>query len=205
MRAEGACLELWLLWARVERREEEGADLVARARRGDPSAFEEIVREHQHRVYNLAYRMLRRHEDAEDVTQEAFLRAFEGMPRFRGEAALGTWICRIAANLCLSWLRSKARRAEVSADEVAVAERQMDAVDTGRAELVRATRGAIARLEPKYRVAVVAHYLEGRSYEEAARVAGVPVKTFKTRLYRARKLLRRMLQDAVTCEVEGLP
>jgi RNA polymerase sigma-70 factor (ECF subfamily) len=205
MRAEGGCLELWLLWAGLERGEERGAELVARARRGDPSAFEEIVREHQHRVYNLAYRMLRRHEDAEDVTQEAFLRAFEGMPRFRGEAALGTWISRIAANLCLSWLRSKARRVEVSVDAVAVVGEREEAGDAGRDELVRATRGAIARLPPKYRVAVVAHYLEGRSYEEAARVVGVPVKTFKTRLYRARKLLRRMLRDAVTCEVEAMP
>jgi RNA polymerase sigma-70 factor (ECF subfamily) len=205
MRAEGGCLELWLLWARVEWGEEQGAELVARARRGDPSAFEEIVRQHQRRVYNLAYRMLRRHEDAEDVTQEAFLRAFEAMPRFRGEAALGTWICRIAVNLCLSWLRSKTRRAEVSADEMVVADEQIEAVDAGRTELVRATRGAIARLAPKYRVAVVAHYLEGRSYEDAARVVGVPVKTFKTRLYRARKMLRRMLRHVVTCEVEAAP
>ena len=205
MRAEVWRLDWLLIRAAAEREREAERELVERARRGDPSAFEEVVRRHQHRVYNLAYRMLRRHEDAEDATQEAFLRAFEAMPRFRGEAAVGTWICRIAANLCLSWLRSKARRVEVAADAVALVEGQEEAGDAGRNELVRATRGAIARLPPKYRLAVVAHYLEGRSYEEAARVAGVGVRTLKTRLYRARKLLRRMLRDAVTCEVEAMP
>ena len=163
--------------------------LVARARRGDPSAFEEIVRRHQQRVYNHAYRMLRRHEDAEDVTQEAFLKAFESLPRLRDDAALGAWICRIAANLCLSWLRGQARVAEISRDPAALPSHEPDGSDMGQQ-----VRDAVLRLPAKYRLAVVAFYLEGRSYEEAARTIGVPVRTLKTLLYRARKLLRQSLR-----------
>jgi len=197
MRAEGECLELWWLWARVDARDERAdADLVARLRRGDPSAFEQVVRQHQQRVYNLAFRMLRRHEDAEDVTQEAFLKAFEALPRFRGEAAVGTWVCRIAANLCVSWLRSKARRGEVTTDPTAIQDHQKDVADPAAGELARAARAAVAQLPAKYRLAVTAYYLEGRSYEESARVVGVRVRALKTQLHRARKMLREMVRDA---------
>jgi RNA polymerase sigma-70 factor (ECF subfamily) len=195
MRTAAGRLEWWLLLAGSEHQRDRVGELVARARRGDPSAFDEIVRRHQRQVYNLAYRMLRRHEDAEDVTQEAFLRAFESLPRLQEEGAVGAWVCRIAGNLCVSWLRAKERRREVSADLQHLPAQETVGPETE--EIVRRTREAVARLPPRYRLAIVAYYLEGRSYKEAARAAGVAVRTLKTRLYRARKMLREMLTATV--------
>lgn len=180
----------WLLMAAHERSDRRDAALIARARKGDPSALDEIVRRHQTRVYNLAYRMLRQREEAEDVTQEAFLRAFDALPRLRDDASFRSWLCRIAANLCLARLRSTARQAEVATDPSLLAEPQAPTP-----EIIAQVRAAIARLPPKYRLAVVAFYLEGRSYREAARLAGVPVLTLKTRLYRARRMLRDLLGE----------
>ena len=149
MNAEVGCLEWWLLEAGVGGEGDRGASLVARARRGDPSAFDEIVRRHQKRVYNLAYRMLRRHDDAEDVTQEAFLRAFESLPRLRKESAIGVWVCRIAANLCMSWLRSQSRGAEVTLNPGAIPAGEINDVDAPSRDLIRRKREAVAQLLPR--------------------------------------------------------
>jgi RNA polymerase sigma-70 factor (ECF subfamily) len=178
------------------------ANILALARRGDPSALDELVRRYQSRIYNLAYRMLRQREDAEDVTQEAFLKAFEALPRLKDDAAFRAWLSRIAANLCLMRLRSRSH-AEAPWDAVAQADQasQHDATP----EIIERLRTAMAELPPKHRLAVVAFYIEGRSYNEAARLAGVPVLTFKTRLYRARRMLRDMLSDALAAEKESMP
>jgi len=177
------------------------AELAAAARRGDPSALSEIVRRHQKRVYNLAYRMLRNPEDAEDITQDAFLSALAHLSQIRRDASLGAWICRIAANLCLARIRSSGRAREVPLEASLSSLADAETGDEwSRRHLVGETREAIARLPPKYRLAVVACYLEGRSYQEAARIAGVPVRTLKTRLYRARAMLRRLLQPVLEAE-----
>jgi len=174
--------------------------LMALARRGDPSALDELVRRHQTVVYNLAYRMLRQREDAEDVTQEAFLRAFEVLPRLKDDAAFRSWLSRIAANLCLMRLRSRHSRTLLPADAQDWPDDHAGRENQSSAEAGIAVRAAIAQLPPKYRLAVVAFYMEGRSYKEAARLAGVPVLTLKTRLYRARRMLRRLLGPAVLKE-----
>jgi RNA polymerase sigma-70 factor (ECF subfamily) len=184
-------LAIWLSAAPAAPEEKGEAEFVARARQGDPSAFEEIVRRHQTRVYNLAYRMLRHREEAEDVTQEAFLKAFTALPALREPGALGAWLERITATLCLGRLRSPRRR------EVTTGNPTPQEVDTETEELSRAVREAVAQLPAHYRLAIVCFYLEGRSYEEAARVAGVGVRTLKTRLYRARVQLRARLGEAL--------
>jgi RNA polymerase sigma-70 factor (ECF subfamily) len=173
-------------------RREQG--LLARARRRDPSAFDEIVRRHHRRVFELAYRVLRRREDAEDVTQEAFLKAFSRLPQLSHEAAVGQWIGRIAVNLCLTRLKSAAHRVELPADPGSVALEDSPAQEPGGAERIAHIREMIARLPPKYRVAVTAYHMEGRSYREAARLLGIPVLTFRTRLYRGRRMLRGLLR-----------
>ncbi len=190
MRPQAACLSHWLLRAGVEPSAEGGPALVARARRGNPSAFDALVRRHQSRLYNLSYRMLRDAQEAEDVTQEAFLKAFQDLPRLRDDAAFAAWLGRIAANLCLSRLRSPARRLELPTDPGLMPE----AAEV-RAEQMVGLHYAIQQLPAKYRLAVVAFYLEGRSYEEAARLVGVPVRTLKTQLYRARQRLRDLLRE----------
>ncbi len=171
--------------------DDDDAALVARARRGDPSAFDEIVRRHQTRVYNLAYRMLRNRDDAEDITQEAFLRAFDSLPRLRDRATVGAWIARIAANLCVSWLCSRTH-SEVPVDP---ANLQPD-LPGGRSGVADEVHEAVDSLPTKCRLAIVAFYLEGRSYDDAARTLGVTVHALKTRLYRARKMLRENLRES---------
>ncbi len=191
MNAEAVCVEPWLLMVPASQREVADAEIIARARRGDPSALDELVRRHQGRIYNLAYRMLRQAEDAEDVTQEAFLKAFAALPRLKDDRAFASWLGRIAANLCLMRLRSPARRAEVPMDPAVIP--TDGALPALSLEVGGHVREALDRLPPKYRLAVIAFYLEGRSYQEGARLAGVPLLTFKTRLYRARRMLRRAL------------
>jgi len=193
-----ACPPFRLLMAVPDNPGRTDAGLVARARKGDPSALDEIVRRHQTRVFNLACRMLRNREEAEDVAQEAFLRAFDALPRLRDDASFGSWLCRIAANLCLARLRSAAWRAEVPTDPSLLPGLEADRRDAPTPDFSDAVRSAITRLPPKYRLAVVAFYLEGRSYAEAARAFGMPVRTFKTRLYRARKMLRDTLGEGET-------
>jgi RNA polymerase sigma-70 factor (ECF subfamily) len=170
-------------------REDSVADVVSRARRGDPSAFEQIVRRHQYRVYNLAYRMLRDHDDAEDLTQEAFLRVFQSLPRIRDDRALGAYITRVAANLCLTWLRARRRRPEQTTDPTDLASVPAP-VGSERHEQLQA---AVSDLAPKYRLAITAFYLEGCSYAEAAHILGITPRALKTRLYRARAMLKQAL------------
>jgi RNA polymerase sigma-70 factor (ECF subfamily) len=175
------------------------AALVARARGGDPSGFDQIVRRHHTRVYTLAYRMLHHAEEAEDVTQEAFLNAYQRLPQLRDPKSVASWICRIASNLCLDRLRSPRRHAEVTMPSPDLAPAR-PAHDEGRAEMIEQIRAAVAELPPHYRLAVVAYYLRGHSYEEAARLVGVNVRTFKTHLYRARQRLIAMLRDSTRAE-----
>jgi len=189
MNVEAACLRSCLLMLGGLQQERADASIVEGARRGDPSALDELVRRHQNRIYNLAYRMLRQAEDAEDVTQEAFLKAFAALPRLKNDGAFRSWLCRIAANLCLMRLRSRPRCIELAEDATADDTCSADCSDLDAWQV----REAVAKLPPKYRLAVVAFYVEGRSYAEGARLAGVPVLTFKTRLYRARKMLRDLL------------
>ena len=180
------------------------AALVARARHGDPSGFDEIVRRHHKRVYTLAYRMLRHPQDAEDVTQEAFLTAYRRLDQLRDAESVGAWVCRIASNLCLERLRSPRHRAEIPmpSPELAPAD---PAHDEETAETVARVRAAVAELPPKYRLAVVAYYLHGHSYDEAARLIGVNARTFKTQLYRARQRLAALLEEPARGEEEQAP
>jgi RNA polymerase sigma-70 factor (ECF subfamily) len=180
------------------------AALVTRAREGDPSGFDEIVRRYHRRVYTLAHRMLRHTEEAEDVTQEAFLQAYQRLAQLREPESVGSWICRIASNLCLDRLRSPRHRAEVPMPSPDLAAAYPATADEGTAETVEQIRAAVAELPPKYRLAVVAYYLRGHSYQEAARLIGVNVRTLKTQLYRARQRLIAMLGDS-THTREGPP
>ena len=175
-------------------RDESLAGVVHRARRGGPSAFEEIVRRHQHRVYNLAYRMLRGHDDAEDLSQEAFIRVFQSLPRLRDDRALGAFITRVAANLCLTWLRSRRRHPEQTTNPTDLASVPAPAAPERHEQL----RAAVSDLAPKYRLAITAFYLEGCSYAESAYMLGITPRALKTRLHRARTMLRKAVAASDT-------
>ena len=181
--------------------------LVEGFRKGKPGAFEAIVRAHQDRVYSFCARMLSDREDALDAAQEVFLSAWRNLAEFRGEAALSTWLLRIAANRCLNRIR---RRKSLSAREAPWPEPPGD-TDEGfifqpaggesdrpdrlaeTCEMGEILTEALSRLDPGSRWMVLLSDVEGFTYEEIAALAEVPVGTVKSRLHRARMAMRRLL------------
>jgi len=174
--------------------------LIRAARAGDVGAFEEIFHLYRGRVYLLALRMLGRREDAEDVVQETFVRAWAGMRSFRGDSRLLTWLCAIASRLCIDTLRQRGRNAALNADplcDVAAA----SAPEAHSAELSQTLQDALARLCPAHRLLVVLCDIQGLTSAEAARVAGCSPLSVRVRLCRARRVLRRMLAPYLGQEV----
>lgn len=166
--------------------------VVARARRGDQRAFAAIVGHYDAGLRALAYRLLGSRERMDDALQEAYVRAFRGLPRFRGDASLGTWLYRIAYNACLDEDR---RTADVVPLE---AVRERADRRSGPAERVAASgdlAAALAALAPDDRAAVLLVDAQGFDYRDAADVLGIPPGTVASRLNRARAHLRRALAD----------
>jgi len=182
------------------------AALIASVKRGDPGSREALYHRYKRRVYGLALRIVGP-PDAEEVAQEAFIRIFRGLPKFRGDAALSTWIYRLAVNAALSHRSRRppvaepldARALEASLAGQAAAPFDGDAVLRGRLER------ALARLPVGYRTVIVLHDVEGLEHEEIAGVLGCHVGTSKSQLHKARARLREMLAaDGITeAEVRG--
>jgi len=184
--------------------------LVEAFRQGRPGAFDAIVRAHQDRVYAFCARMLSDRDEALDASQDVFLSAWRHLGSFRGEAALSTWLLRIAANRCLNRIRRRNSAAGREAPwpdagedgdgpefQPAAGEGQNpDRVAENR-EMGAILSHALGRLDPDSRWMVLLSDVEGFSYEEVAALAEVPVGTVKSRLHRARMALRRMLAPAV--------
>ena len=167
--------------------------LVSLARDGDETAFEELVRRHQHQQFAVALRMISQYQDAEDVVQDAFLHAWRSLPAFRGEAGFGTWLTRIMLNQCHSRSR-RPRLAPLPSDEpispapgiehVALVRRQHDMVQQ-----------ALLELPYDQRAALVLHVLAGHPYREVGRVMNITENTAKVRVHRARKALTDRLRE----------
>ena len=173
-------------------------ELIERVRRGETRLFALLVVRYQDPVYGMALRFVRSASDAEDLAQEAFLRAYRGLEGFKGDARFSTWLYRITWNLCTDWLRRnrKPARASVALDDDAdVADGRVD-LEEGllAAEERRKVRQALVGLAEKYRSVLILMYYQKMSYDQIASVLGAPMKTVETRLYRARKLLRQSLQ-----------
>jgi RNA polymerase sigma-70 factor (ECF subfamily) len=168
------------------------ADLVARCRAGDASAFETLYREHASRVYSLARRIAGSPDAADDLTQEIFLQAHRKLGSFKGDAALGTWLYRLAVNLCLDHVRSRRARmdrvtggfAEDAPDPPAPRETPIARLDLER---------AIERLPEGCREAFVLHDVEGFDHKEVGRMLGIAEGTSKSQVFKARMKLRAML------------
>jgi RNA polymerase sigma-70 factor, ECF subfamily len=167
------------------------AHLLARARGGDRFAFGEVVRLYQRRVYGVARRILRRHDLADDVTQETFLRAFERLGSYDDARPFGPWICRIAANLAISLVRSPRFREE----EFASGDGETPGAGAGPLERVleeereSAVAAAVANLPEDQRAVLVLRAVEELSYAEIAEALGIPEGTVMSRLSRARSRL----------------
>jgi RNA polymerase sigma-70 factor (ECF subfamily) len=182
------------------------ADLLAGLRAGNEKAFEQLLRRYGGRMLAVARRFFRNEDDARDVVQDAFLAAFQGIGGFEGHSQLGTWLHRIVVNKALQKLRSRQRKPEQSIDQLLPAF-QEDGRHANRgaswpesAELVlqrretrELVRDTIDRLPEDYRTALLLRDIEGLDNEEAARMLGMNVNGFKTRLHRARQALRTLL------------
>lgn len=179
-------------------------ELAARVLGGDLDAFGAILARHQHRIYSVAANFAANSDDASDLAQEIFLKAYRSLSRFRGQSALSTWLYRIAVNACVDYARRRQRigclpladesleaPGEVGLDPQRELERRQL-----RAELVRAIGG----LSLKLKVALVLHDIEGLTHEEIARIVGCSVGTTKSRLFRAREEVRRRLREQMEGE-----
>ncbi|NLT96446.1 MAG: sigma-70 family RNA polymerase sigma factor [Clostridia bacterium] len=185
-------------------------ELITRSQNGDIDAFEELVARYERKVYAIAYRFMGNPEDASDLAQEAFLKAFQSINGFRQEASFSTWICRIVSNVCRDQLRKAKRQSHNSLDEDvwleegSVKKQLQDAKPTPdelyeRKELNEYLQGLINNLSPEYKMVVVLRDIQGYSYEEIAQILDCSLGTVKSRLNRARKALR----DQINLESVG--
>jgi RNA polymerase sigma-70 factor (ECF subfamily) len=168
-------------------------DLIYRAQQGDGAAFEALYRAHAGRVYALCLRLTADAAQAEERTQDAFVRAWERLATFRGESAFSSWLYRLTVNEVLLGRRAERRREQrvVTSDDPAALERSRgaDASSGSALDLER----AVAALPPGAREVFVLHDVEGYRHEEIAQLAGIAVGTSKAQLFRARRLLREAL------------
>lgn len=179
-------------------------ELVRRVQSGDRAAFDLLVRKYQHRIAHLISRYVRDQSEAEDVTQEAFIKAYRGLARFRGESAFYTWLYRIAINTAKNWLVAAGRRVPdqgIDATEAEQYEAGMllrDGATPEREMLTREIEAEINRtiesLPRELREAITLREMEGLSYEEIATVMDCPVGTVRSRIFRAREAVDRRLR-----------
>lgn len=181
----------------------EDIQIVAQVLEGNTGAFSALVQRHRERVYRTAYSLVGDLDEADDLAQEAFIKAFRALRRFRGQSLFSTWLHRIAVNCCLDYLKSKHRRNFVSLDDY---RENWDAprlwmgraknadVRVERRELQEILERALGDLSEAYRVTFVLREIEGLTYEEIAELLGCSIGTVKSRLFRGRAKLREILQ-----------
>ena len=177
-------------------------ELVARSQSGDVDSFNELILRWERPIYALAYRVIGREEDARDVCQEAFLRAFRALPGFKGQAKFSSWLYRITLNLCRDWIRRQ-RRAPVSQmpedvdpSEIAAAQGPVESIEdlVARRELTAVVEEAMATLPEEQRTAIILKEYHGMTFQEISELQGCPLSTVKTRLYQGLSVLRRQLE-----------
>jgi RNA polymerase sigma-70 factor (ECF subfamily) len=177
-------------------------ELVARSIDGDTDSFNQLVLRWERPIFALAYRVIGREEEARDVVQETFLRAFRGIKNFRGQAKFSSWVYRIALNLCRDWIRRE-RRAPIQATpegvdlvELAAEQGPVESIETlvARHDLSKIVEQAMALLPDEQRTAIILKEYHGMTFQEIADLQGCPLSTVKTRLYQGLTVLRRHLQ-----------
>jgi RNA polymerase sigma factor (sigma-70 family) len=168
--------------------------LIESALAGNQRAYAKLMGLHKVRVYNLILRMVRNEEDAADLTQETFIKAFRALGRYRSDFAFKSWILKIASNTCLDFLR-RSRPQMVSTEEVTLVEPSAGpAEELARRRIGARIEEAVQLLPENLRAAVVLRHQEGMSYEEISRILDVPIGTVKTWIKRGREILRERLK-----------
>lgn len=181
-------------------------DLIQRLQKGDREAFNELVTQYEKQIINIAYGMLSDREDALDAAQEVFIKVYKNISSFKGQSSLTTWIYRITANVCNDILRKRQRSAKTislypSDDDEE--NRQSEIADNAptpevaleQSEAQKAVREGIASLSDDFRAVLTVCDIDGRSYDEASQILGLPTGTIKSRLNRARNALRKKLSE----------
>jgi RNA polymerase sigma-70 factor (ECF subfamily) len=181
-------------------------ELVKRARRGDLAAYDDLVRRYQERIYATIYHMTANHEDANDLAQEAFIKAFHALKSFKGGSSFYTWVYRIAINKTINFLKQRKNRSQMSLNDLDFnAEHDPDLValisdktprrEAGLAELQEKLNSAMGKLSEPHRLVVTLHDVQGMSHEEIAKIMDCNIGTVRSRLFYARQQLQGYLLD----------
>lgn len=174
-------------------------ELVRQTQSGDPEAFSELVRRHQHIVFNVSYRFMRNSAAAEDMAQEAFLKAYRLLKGFRGDCSFSTWMYRVTCSVCLTELNKRKRRGEVELLPKHVG--QASDEPTYDHDLPEYIRACVSQLPDRYASIITLYYLKGVAYEDIAEAMNIPMGTLKTWMFRARKQLRSLVEKEVMADV----
>ncbi len=180
--------------------------LVRRAKQGDLSAYDELVRRYQERIYATVYHMTSNHEDANDLAQEAFIKAYQALKSFKGGSSFYTWVYRIAVNKTINFLKQRKTRSQMSLDDLDFnAEHDPDLValisektprrEIGLTELQEKLNAAMQKLSEPHRLVVTLHDVQGLSHEEIAEIMDCNIGTVRSRLFYARQQLQAYLSD----------
>jgi len=184
----------------------EESELVARARKGDLGAYGELMQRYQERIYATIYHMTSNHEDANDLAQEAFIKAFQALKSFKGGSSFYTWVYRIAVNKTINFLKQRKNKAQMSLNDLDFnAEHDPDLValisdktprrEVGLAELQEKLNEALQKLSEPHRLVVTLHDVQGLSHEEIAKIMDCNIGTVRSRLFYARQQLQGYLSD----------
>ena len=188
----------------MTREEEQG--IIKRVLGGEHNAFEELMAANQDNVYNLALRMTGNEEDALDMSQEAFLRAYRNLENFRGESKFSVWLYRLTSNVCIDMLRKRNRTSAASLTYIGDDGETLDIEvpdlrwnpesETERIEINRAVSEGLSQLSPDYREILIMREINGLTYEEIGQALGLEAGTVKSRIFRARKRLCAILSES---------
>jgi len=181
-------------------------ELVTRARKGDLTAYDQLVQRYQERVYATVYHMTSNHEDANDLAQEAFIKGFQALKSFKGGSSFYTWVYRIAVNKTINFLKQRKNRSQMSLNDLDFnAEHDPDMValvsdktprrEAGLTELQEKLNEAMQKLSEPHRLVVTLHDVQGLSHEEIAKIMDCNIGTVRSRLFYARQQLQGFLSD----------
>jgi RNA polymerase sigma-70 factor (ECF subfamily) len=181
-------------------------DLVRKAQRGDLKAYDELIQRYQERIYATVYHMTSNHEDANDLAQDSFIKAYQALKSFKGGSSFYTWLYRIAVNKTINFLKQRKNRTHLSLNDldfntennpdlVALISENTPRRDAGLKELQEKLNTALLRLSEPHRLVVVLHDVQGQSHEEIAEIMDCNIGTVRSRLFYARQQLQSLLTD----------